>query len=68
MAESEPLPVGRLDRRVKRSEVMTRYALSNTSLYRAIKKKAFPKPHRLPGGHGTFWWESQLVEYEQLFK
>ena len=58
----------RLDRRVKRSEVMERYALSNTSLYRSIKNEIFPRPHRLPGGKGTFWWESELLEYEQLFK
>ncbi len=58
----------RLDRRVKRDEVMERYAMSSTSLYMAISQRGFPKPHTLPGGRTRYWWESELLEYEQHFK
>ncbi len=64
-------PVGKskkLDRRIRRKEVMDRYAIGSTTLYESVRLGRFPPPHRLPGGRTVFWWESELLKYERNFK
>lgn len=60
---SELLGDARGDRMVRLPEVIRRMGVSRPTIYRMIKKGAFPKPVHFGGS--SVWPESDIVSYQQ---